>query len=204
MFQWVQMASLCSCAIAHHLERKERSREKTIAKLKKELVKLKEFHTEEIRLLEEKVIKAEDKYLAGQQDWGAKQKEVKDKVTFLEKKVKEHEEFYTIEVAELNYLLKAKTQYANDLKGEAVEQYIEGFDEALRQVAFLYAHLDVSYCRYFKEIQDEKFMDKLPPKADAIMGDQSKTLGEEHVDGSPTSSQFLFFLVIGQCFPLLL
>ena len=72
MFQWVQMASLCSCAIAHHLERKERSREKTIAKLKKELVKLKEFHTEEIRLLEEKVKKAEDKYLAGQQDWGAK------------------------------------------------------------------------------------------------------------------------------------
>ena len=91
-------------------------------------------------------------------------------------------------MAKLKDLLKAKIHYANDLEGEAAEQYIEGFDEVLKQVAFLYAHLDVSSCGYFKEIRDRKLAQKLPLGADTALGDQSKTLGKEQVDDSPTSS----------------
>ena len=50
---------------------KERSRKKTIANLKEELVKLKESHTREIRSLEEKLIKVEDKCLAREKEWEA-------------------------------------------------------------------------------------------------------------------------------------
>ena len=39
MFQWIQMASFCSCTIARHLEFKEHSGEKTISERKKELIK---------------------------------------------------------------------------------------------------------------------------------------------------------------------
>ena len=59
-------------------------------------------------------------------------------------------------------MLEVKIQYANDLEGEATKQYARGFDEALRQVGFLYAHLDVSSYSYFKEIRDGKLADKLP------------------------------------------
>ena len=49
------MASLRSYKIAHHLELKERSGEKTITKLNEKLVKLRESHAREIRSLEENV-----------------------------------------------------------------------------------------------------------------------------------------------------
>ena len=48
MFQWIHAASLRSCAIARHLELKEHSREKTISKLKEELVKLRESYAGKI------------------------------------------------------------------------------------------------------------------------------------------------------------
>ena len=50
-----------------------------------------------------------------------------------------------------------------NLKGEAAEQYTKGFDEALNQVKFLYARLDVSSCGYFKEIWDGQLVDKPLP-----------------------------------------
>ena len=102
------MASLRSCAIAHHLELKERSGENFITKLKKELARLKASHTGEVRSLEEKVKEAEDKYSVGQKEWKAQEKELQDKVTSLEKKFKEHKDFYATEVTELKNLLKAK------------------------------------------------------------------------------------------------
>ena len=89
----------------------------------------------------------------------------------MEKKFKEHEDFYTTEVAELKELLEAKTQYTNDLEWEAAEQYVKGFNEALKQVSFLYAHLGVSSCGYFKEIRDWKLVDKLPSGVDALADD---------------------------------
>ena len=55
LLESLQAASLHSCAIAHHLELKERSREKTITELNKKLVKLRESHAREIRSLEENV-----------------------------------------------------------------------------------------------------------------------------------------------------
>ena len=58
------MASLHSCAIAHHLELRECSKEKVIVKLKGKLVKLREAYAGEICSLEEKVKKVEDKCLA--------------------------------------------------------------------------------------------------------------------------------------------
>ena len=65
MLQWIQAASLRSCAIAHHLELKERSKERTIAELREEIMKLIESHAGEIHSLEERVKRAEDKYSAG-------------------------------------------------------------------------------------------------------------------------------------------
>ena len=59
---------------------------------------------------------------------------------------------------------------------------------------FIYAYLDVSFYGYFKEIWDGKLVDKLPPGADAAVGDHLKSLHEEQVDDSPSSSWFLFFL----------
>ena len=59
-----------------------------------------------------------------------------------------------------------------------------GFDEALKQVVLLYAHLDVSSCGYFKEIQGRKLVDKLPPRVDAAKGSQGKASSEDRVDDS--------------------
>ena len=53
------------------MELKEHSREKVIAELREELIKLRESHVGEICLLEEKVRKAKDKYSAGQKEWKA-------------------------------------------------------------------------------------------------------------------------------------
>ena len=53
----------------------------------------------------------------------------------------------------------------------AAKQYAKGFDEALKKVLFLYAHLDVSSYDYSKEIRDGKLVDKLPFVADAVMND---------------------------------
>ena len=68
IYKWIQAASLPSCAIAHHLELREHFDSKVIAKLKEELVKLKEAHAKEIRSLEEKIKKAKDKYSAKEQE----------------------------------------------------------------------------------------------------------------------------------------
>ena len=70
-------------------------------------------------------------------------------------------------------MLEAKIRYTNDLEWEVTKQYVEGFDEALKQVSFLYAHLDVSSCGYFKEIKDGKLVDRSP--ADAAVDDQLKS-----------------------------
>ena len=101
----------------------------------------------------------------GRKQWKAYEKELQDKVVFLEK-FKEHEDFYATEVIELKEMLEAKIKYANDLEGEVAEQYAGGFDEALKQVGFLYAYLDVSSYGYFKEIRDGKLVDKLPSGVD--------------------------------------
>ena len=85
-------------------------------------------------------------------------------------------------------MLEAKSWYANDLEGEAAEQYVEGFNEALKQVTFLYTYLDICSYDYFKEICDGKLVDKLPPAVDATTSDQLKAPGEEQVDDSPVSS----------------
>ena len=71
MLQWVQVASLRSCTITHHLELKKCSKENSIVELREELVRLKESYAREIRLLKEKVKKVEDKYSAGQKEWKA-------------------------------------------------------------------------------------------------------------------------------------
>ena len=68
MFQWIQEVSLCSCAIAHHIELKEHSGEKTISKLRDKLINLREFYAKEICSLEGKVKKAEDKCLNKQKE----------------------------------------------------------------------------------------------------------------------------------------
>ena len=115
----------------------------------------------------------------------------------MEKKFKKYEDFYTTEVAEFKDMLEAKILYVEGLKGEAAEQYAESFDEALKQVTFLYVYLDVSFCGYFKEAPDEQFVDKPLPGANAAVGDQTKALmnvsplgnhDEEQVDDSPASS----------------
>ena len=66
MIQWVQAAGLQSCTIARHLELKERIEARIIAELKEELVRLRESHTGEVCLLEERVKRVEDKYVANQ------------------------------------------------------------------------------------------------------------------------------------------
>ena len=91
-------------------------------------------------------------------------------------------------MAKLKELLEAKIQYANDLEEEVAEQYVESFDEALKQVSFLYARLDVSSCGYFKEILDGKLVDRLPLGADAAADNQLKSPSEQQVDDSPASS----------------
>ena len=56
------MASLRSCVIARYMEFKERVKVRTIAELKEELVRLRESHSREVRLLEEKVRKVKDRH----------------------------------------------------------------------------------------------------------------------------------------------
>ena len=107
--------------IARHIKLKECIEERTIAKLKEELVRFKESHIGQVCSLEEKVKKAEDKYLVGQKEWEVQEKELRSKVATLEKKFREHENFYSIEVAELKEMLEAKTQYADNLEGETVK-----------------------------------------------------------------------------------
>ena len=70
----------------------------------------------------------------------------------MEKKFEDHKDFYATEAAELKEALNAKVKYAENLEGEVAKWYAEGFDEAFKQVRFLYAHLDVSSYDYFKEI----------------------------------------------------
>ena len=100
-------------------------------------------------------------------------------------------------MADLKDMLEAKTQYAEGLEEEVVEQYVGGFDKALKQVTFLYAQLDVSSYDYFKEIRDGQLVDKSFLGANAAMGTQLKApmnafpLGdqdEEQVGDSPTTS----------------
>ena len=57
-------------------------------------------------------------------------------------------------------MLDAKVKEAENLEGEAAEQYEEAFDEAIRQVKFLYFDLDISTCGYFKEVRDGQLGDK--------------------------------------------
>ena len=50
-------------------------------------------------------------------------------------------------MAKLREALAAKTKEAKNLEGKSVEQYAEGFDEAINQVKVLYSDFDVSsYC----------------------------------------------------------
>ena len=63
-------------------------------------------------------------------------------------------------MAELKEALAAKLREAENLEGEAAEQYIEGFDEAITQVKFPYSDLDVFPYDYFKEIQDGQLVNK--------------------------------------------
>ena len=172
IYQCIQAASLCSCTIACHLELRECSKGKAISELKEELAKLRETHSEEICSLEGKVKKAKDKCSATEKEWEAQEKELQGKIASLEESFKEHEDFYAVEVAELKDVLKTKTQYTEGLEGEAVEQYAKGFVETFKQVTFLHAHLDVSSCNYFKEIWDERLVDKSLPRANAAAGDK--------------------------------
>ena len=71
MYQWIQAASLHSCAIGHHLELKECFDGKVISELKEELMKLREAHAEEIRSLENNVKRVEDKCSANEKEWVA-------------------------------------------------------------------------------------------------------------------------------------
>ena len=52
-----------------------------------------------------------------------------------------------------------------NLKREIAKQYAKRFDEDIKQVKFLYVDLDVSFCGYFKEVQDEKLVEKPLPGA---------------------------------------
>ena len=61
MYKWIQVASLRSCALACHLELRERPDEKAISELKEELSKLREAHAEEVQALKAKLKKVEDK-----------------------------------------------------------------------------------------------------------------------------------------------
>ena len=115
----------------------------------------------------------------------------------MEKKFKKYKDFYTTEVAEFKDMLEAKILYVEGLKGVAAEQYTESFDEALKQVTFLYVYLDVSFYGYFKEVPNEQLVDKPFPGANTVVGDQTKALvnvsslgnhDEEQVDDSPASS----------------
>ena len=102
--------------------------------------------------LEAKVKKAKDKYSVKEKEWEVKEKSFQDKVALLEAKAQEQEESHTTEAAKLREALATKTREVETLKGEAAKHYMEGFDEAIGQVKFLYANLDVSSCSYFKEI----------------------------------------------------
>ena len=64
MYKWIQAVSSRSCEIAHHLELREHCDGKAVTELKEELSKLREAHSKEIRLLEDKLKKGEDKWLA--------------------------------------------------------------------------------------------------------------------------------------------
>ena len=58
-------------------------------------MKLREVYSREICFLGGKVKKAEDKLSAKEREWGAQEKILQDKVALLEKKLKEHEEFWS-------------------------------------------------------------------------------------------------------------
>ena len=190
---------------------RECSNGKAIIELKEELVKLKEAHSEEICSLEDKVKKIKDKYSAKKKEQGTQEEIVQDKVAFLEKKLKKHETFYATEVVELKEALNAKVWEVENLKGEVAEQYTEGFDEALNQVKFLFANLDVSSCGYFKEIQNGQLVDKTLPgakPADVEGGNHIRTpqdvvdlvaRGKDRADDSPTA-KFLFLLYLNNTF----
>ena len=143
--------------------------------------------------MEEKAKKAKEKYSAKEKQWEAQVKMLQDKVTSLEKKFNKHEDFYAIELVELKKALDAKVKYVENLKGKAAEQYTEGFDEAFKQVKFLYAHLDVSSYRYFKEIRDRQLVDKPLPGFNATEAegrDQTKIhtiVGEDLADDYPVA-----------------
>ena len=204
MLQWMQAASLCTCAISHHLELKESYDEKTIFELKEELVMLREAYVGEISSLKEKAKKAEEKHSAKEKQWEAQEKILQDKVASLENKFEEHKDFYATEAAKLKEALNAKMKYAQNLKGEAIKQYTKGFDKALKQVKFLYANLDVSSSRYFKKTQDGQLVDKPLPGANVAKHkgkDQTKSLedaadhtvkGEDVVDDSLVAPQLFF------------
>ena len=103
-------------------------------------------------------------------------------ISSLEKKFNAHKDFYATKVAELKEALDAKVKYAENLKGEAVEQYAEGFDKALKQVKFLYTHLNASSCGYFKDIRHKQLIDKPLPGVNAVEPEgEDQTKSPEHI-----------------------
>ena len=118
----------------------------------------------------------------------------------MEKKFKEHEDFYAIEVADLKEALDTKVKEAENLEREAADQYAEGFDKAIKQVKFLFDDLDLSSCGYFNQVWDGMLVDKPLPGATTVEvkgGDQVKTpddvspqmnQGEDQVDDSPAAT----------------
>ena len=116
--------------------------------------------------------------VAKEKGWGAQEQILRNKVAFLKKKLKEHEDLYATKVAQLKEVLKASVREVENIEGEAAKQYVEGFDEAIKQVKFLYSDLDVSSYVYFKEICDGQLVDKPLPHAIAAeveAGDQTRT-----------------------------
>ena len=72
--------------IAHYLELSEFSDGKAITELKEELSKLREVHSEEIRSLETKLKKVEDKCSAKEKENGEKENSFQDKVIFYKRR----------------------------------------------------------------------------------------------------------------------
>ena len=117
MYKRLQAVSLHSWAIAHHLELREHFDGKSISKLKEKLVKLREAHFREIHSLEDKVKKAEDKWYPKRKGEGAQEQILQDKVAFLEKKLKEHEDLYATKVAQLKEVLNALVREVENIEG---------------------------------------------------------------------------------------
>ena len=147
-----------------------------------------------------KLKKAENKCLAKEKESGSREKFFQEKIDALEGKLKEQEDSHAAEVAELQEALATKVKVAKNFEGEVVEQYTEGFDEAIMQVKFLYSNLGVSPCDYFKEIHDGQLVDKPLLSDNAVEAEVENkmrssedivnlvTRGEDQVDDSHTTN----------------